>query len=177
MLQLFVNGLFGMVFGHLWDFFHPKDFANGFSQLFQLYFHITQGHISCWITHVFGVARIIAMTKLVNGVCPIVLGETLHQFTNHILCFQFMLNPTHFSSHPFGVTTKGGCEQIIYVVKCTLDFHPNWFVIQLHVVNAFNLVFKGVIFQKLRVTCGDIIQFIPFVHAFHAQVSPISQSS
>jgi hypothetical protein len=32
--------------------------------------------------------------------------------------------------------------------------------------NTFNLVSKGVVFQELHATNGDIIQFIPFVHAF-----------
>jgi hypothetical protein len=41
------------------------------------------------------------------------------------------------------------------------------------VANAFNLVLKGLIFQELYVACGDIIQHIPFVHAFYAFVSPL----
>jgi hypothetical protein len=31
----------------------------------------------------------------------------------------------------------------------------------------------GVIFQELRVATGDIIQLIPFVHAFYAFESPL----
>jgi len=34
--------------------------------------------------------------------------------------------------------------------------------------NAFNLMLKGVILQTLHAIGGDIIQFIPFVHAFYA---------
>jgi hypothetical protein len=37
----------------------------------------------------------------------------------------------------------------------------------------FNLVLKGVIFQELRVTNGDIIQFIPFVCAFCVVECPL----
>ncbi len=36
----------------------------------------------------------------------------------------------------------------------------------LDVTNTFNLISKGVIFQKFRTIGGDIIQFIPFNHAF-----------
>jgi hypothetical protein len=32
---------------------------------------------------------------------------------------------------------------------------------------------KMVIFQEFRVTCGNIIQFIPFVYAFYAFESPL----
>jgi len=38
---------------------------------------------------------------------------------------------------------------------------------------CFNSVSKKVIFQKLRATCGDIVQLIPFVHAFYAFKSPL----
>jgi hypothetical protein len=39
--------------------------------------------------------------------------------------------------------------------------------------NIFNLVLRTIIFQKLHVTNGDIIQLIPFVHAFYAFESPL----
>jgi hypothetical protein len=42
--------------------------------------------------------------------------------------------------------------------------------------NAFNLMLRGVIFQKLCATNGDIIQFIPFVHTFYAFESPLFYS-
>jgi hypothetical protein len=35
-------------------------------------------------------------------------------------------------------------------------------------VDVFNLVSKGVIFQEIHVAGVDIIQLIPFVHAFYA---------
>jgi hypothetical protein len=41
------------------------------------------------------------------------------------------------------------------------------------VANAFNLILKGVIFQEFGVTCGDTIQFIPFVYASYAFESPL----
>jgi len=44
------------------------------------------------------------------------------------------------------------------------------------VVNAFNLVSRGAIFQELCVTSGDIIQLILFVRAFYAFESPLFYS-
>jgi hypothetical protein len=58
-----------------------------FHKLFQLCFHITQGHIPCQITHVFGLANLLAMTKPLGEVCPITMGEALYQLTSRILCF------------------------------------------------------------------------------------------
>jgi hypothetical protein len=42
--------------------------------------------------------------------------------------------------------------------------------------NAFNSMSKGVIFQELDVKGGDIIQLIPFVHAFYTSKSPLFHS-
>ncbi len=100
MLHLSTSGIFGMVFEHFRDYFHFEDSTNGFLQLFQLCFHITQGHIPPQITHVLGAAHLLAMTNPSGGVHSIVIGETLYQLTNHILCLQFhMIFATHFSPH------------------------------------------------------------------------------
>jgi hypothetical protein len=40
-------------------------------------------------------------------------------------------------------------------------------------MNAFKLVSRRVIFQKLHAIGREIIQFIPFVHAFYAFESPL----
>jgi hypothetical protein len=65
------NGPFKMVFEHLWDYFHLKDLMNGFFQLFQLCFHITQGHIPPQIAHVLGAACLLTMTKPLGGIHPL----------------------------------------------------------------------------------------------------------
>jgi hypothetical protein len=75
MSNLSISGHFGMVFEHFYNYFHLEDYTNGFSQLFQLCFHITQGHILHQITHILGVAHFLTMTKFLS-VCPIVVGET-----------------------------------------------------------------------------------------------------
>jgi hypothetical protein len=89
MPHLSANDPFRMVFEHLQDYFHPKDSTSEFPQLFQFYFHITQGHISHQITHVFGVAYFLIMTKPSNEICPIAMGEMLYRFISYTLCFQF----------------------------------------------------------------------------------------
>jgi hypothetical protein len=59
---------------------------SGFLQLFQLCFHIAQGHIPPQIAHVFGVVRLLVRTKPSGGVHPIAMGETLYR---HKSCFMF----------------------------------------------------------------------------------------
>jgi hypothetical protein len=125
MLHLLASDHFGMVFEHHRNFFHPKDLVSGFFQLFQLCFHITQGHIPPQIACILGAAYLLTMTKPLRGVHPIVVGET-YRLTSHALCFQFLETfTTHFSPHQFGVTTKCGCEVVIHGMKCTLDLHTN----------------------------------------------------
>jgi hypothetical protein len=89
MSRLSTSSPFGMVFEHLQNSFHSKGFTSGFPQLFQLYFHIVQGHIPHRITHILGMTYLLVMTKPSCGVCPIALGEALYQFTSNILCFQY----------------------------------------------------------------------------------------
>jgi len=60
--------------------------------------------------------------------------------------------------------------------KCTLDLHPDWVVFQHDVANTFNSVSRIIIFQKLCVVGGDIIQLIPFIYAFYAFESPLFYS-
>ncbi len=86
MPHLLWSGPFGMIFEHFWNCFHPIDLASGFFQLFQFYSHIAQGHIPPQIAHVLGAACLLAMIKPSGGIHPIVVEETLYQFTSHTLC-------------------------------------------------------------------------------------------
>jgi hypothetical protein len=88
---------------------------------------------------------------------------------------RFMLSiPWNFCNTFFAKPIwKGGCEIEIHDIRCILDLHLVWVVFQLDVANAINSVSRKVIFQKLRVIGGDIIQFIHFVHAFYAFESPL----
>jgi hypothetical protein len=88
---------------------------NGLPQLFQLCFHIVQGHIPHRIAHVFRATYLLTMTKPSHGVCPIIMGEVLYRLTDYTLCLYFCnAFTTCFSLHQFKVANKGRCETIIY---------------------------------------------------------------
>ncbi len=111
---------------------------SGFFQLFQLCFHITKGHIPPRIIRVLGVGCLLAMTKILGGIHPIAVGETLYRLTSRALCLQFHNTfVTHFSPHKFRVATKGSCETVIHGIMCTLELYLDWVVLQLDVANAF----------------------------------------
>ncbi len=142
--------------------------------MFLLCFHIAHNHIPLQIAHVLRMVCLLTMTKPSNGVRLVAVKEPLYWFTNHALCFQFYdAFATHFFLHQFGVVMKDICEVIIHDIKCTLNLHLDWVILQLDMANVFNLVLRGAIFQKLYITCRNIIQFIPFVHAFYAFESPL----
>jgi hypothetical protein len=126
MLQLSTNSFFGMVFEHLWDCFHPKDFTSGFPQLFQLCYHIMQGHIPCWIAHILGVVCLLTIIKPLSGVRPIVVKETLYWFTSRILCLQFC---DAFATH-LGAFIIKGTKDCMYTHKILHphDFDITWIV-------------------------------------------------
>jgi hypothetical protein len=177
MSHLSTSAPFGIIFEHLVNYFHPEDFASGFPQLFQLCFHIAQGHIPPQIACVFGVAHLLTMAKPSGGICSIAVGK--HYIDSQAVFYVF--NYVKLLQHTFPhtnleFTTKGGYQAVIHGIKCTMDLHPNWVVLQLDVTNAFNSVSKGVIFLKLHAISGDIIQFIPFVHAFYTFESPLFYS-
>jgi hypothetical protein len=86
MPHLSTSGHFGMVFEHLQNCFHLYDSTNGFLRLFQLCFHIAQGHILRQITHVVVVPCLLAMIKPLDEVCPIVVGNVVSIHNSHFLC-------------------------------------------------------------------------------------------
>jgi hypothetical protein len=87
MLHLSISGLFGMIFEHLQNCFHPKDSVNGFLQLFQVCFHITQGHNPPQITHVLGMACLLTMVKPLGAVRPIGVGK--HCINSQVAFYAF----------------------------------------------------------------------------------------
>ncbi len=89
------------------------------------------------------------MTKPLGGIYPIVMG-------NHYIKLQaafYAFNFAKFLQHIFPHTNLKLQLKVVVIcgIKCTLDLHPHWVVIQLDVENAFNLVLRGVIFQELHV--------------------------
>jgi hypothetical protein len=173
MPHLFTNNLSGIVFEYLWNYFHLEDSISGFPQLFHLCSHIAHGHIPRQIAHIRGAICLLTMIKPWGGVCPITMGEALYWPTNHTLCLQFHdAFATHFSLHQFAITIKGRCEAMIHRIKCTWDIHPNLVVLELDMVNVFNSMLKGVIFQKICATCGTSYNLsLSFVHFMHLNLT------
>ncbi len=99
----------------------------------------------------------LALTKPLGSIQPIVIGEVIYWMVNRGLCLQ--LQDTifaHLSPHQFGVTVKGGCEAVVHVIQPTLDAHPDWVVLQVDFANALNIISYQVIFKKLCIV-GNLL--------------------
>jgi hypothetical protein len=124
MSHLSASGIFGMVFEHLRDCFHPEDSTSGFLQLFKLCSHIVKSQIPLQIASVLCTAHLLTMTKPSGKVCPIIVGQAMYQLISRTLCFQLCDTfVTNFSPHQFGITTKGDYEKIVHGIKYILNFY------------------------------------------------------
>ncbi|KAL2620674.1 hypothetical protein R1flu_000879 [Riccia fluitans] len=86
------------------------------------------------MAYLLGASRLLALEKPSGGVRPIDVGEVLYRLVARTLGFQFReALADHFSPLQFGVATRGGCETIIHGLHATLDLHPDWVVLQVHV--------------------------------------------
>jgi hypothetical protein len=66
------------------------------------------------IVCVFGVVKLLALSKPSGGIKPIAMGEVLYWLINRALCFSFQDEFSfHLSPHQFGVVVKGGCEAVV----------------------------------------------------------------
>jgi hypothetical protein len=104
-LLVLVNGLLGMIFEHSPKKKHLKYSLSGFSHLFQLCFHIAQGHIPNYIVHLIDIACHLTIVKLFDGgVLPYLIWGMFYHLVSTI-CLQFhdsFLAPLF--PHQFGVS-------------------------------------------------------------------------
>lgn len=128
---------------------------------------VTQGHIPCHIMHVLVTTHLLAMTKLFGNLCPITIGNVLCWFTSYGQCFQFLnvvvtrLLALIWNNHQRHVWNYNAWHSMWLRSSFRLSCPP------IQHGKHFNSMSIGVMFQKLCVVNGDIIQFIPFIHTFY----------
>jgi hypothetical protein len=143
--HLSLGGFFGMVYEHISRCFIPEYPFLGFSKYFKLFlllfvvislgqWHWCWGLADCWQWR--RTRKVISEVFFWLISCSIVL-QVQGSFQEHL------------SPHEFGVLIFGGCENIPFDIKALSDLHPNWVMMQVNVENAFNNVFRAVIFKEL----------------------------
>jgi hypothetical protein len=73
--HLFSNGLFGMVYEHMSNCFILEDSSSRFFELFKVAIAIACGDISRLVALVLGTSRLLAITKNLKSLRPIVVGK------------------------------------------------------------------------------------------------------
>jgi hypothetical protein len=58
------------------------------------------------------------------------------------------------SLHYFRIIIKRGCETMVHDIQAVVDVHPDSVVLQVDIVNAFNIISLRIIFQKMCVSGG-----------------------
>ncbi len=135
--------------------------------MLQLCYRVGQGHIPYHIAHLLVTTHLLAMTKPFGNVCPITTGDMLYWFTSYGLCLQFLdivvtcfLAPIK-NNHQRQVWNYNAWHSMCFRPSFKLSCPPTQHG------KCFNWLSKGIMFQKLCVTSGDIIQFILSIHKFY----------
>ena len=76
-------------------------------------------------------------------------------------------------SMQFGFAFRGGCEVANLGVRLLLESSPTWGVIEVDVKNAFNTIYRRVIFEELRAARGVLGGIFLFVRTFYGASSPL----
>jgi hypothetical protein len=105
------------------------------------------GHFPWPIACVLGVARLLVLSKPLNGIKPIAMGKVFYQLVNNTLCFQLHdVFSSHMSPRQFGMAARGKCEVVVHDIRVALDVHLDWVVLQVDVANTFNSILCKIIF-------------------------------
>ena len=93
-------------------------------------------------------ARLIPIAKKDGGVRPIAIGTIFHKLiSSAVMCNIKEKLPGFFSPVQFGVGIPGGAENVVHGVRNLLSDHPDWVLVSLDLVNAFNSVSRPAFFQ------------------------------
>jgi hypothetical protein len=83
--HLFSSGLYGMVYEHISRCFIPEDPSLGFSDVVAI---VVRMDIFKLVVIMLGVNKLLAMTKDISGLCPIVISDVFFQFISHSIVLQ-----------------------------------------------------------------------------------------
>jgi hypothetical protein len=108
-----------------------------------------------WLNNIFAYSKLIGLVKPsednkklklrpigIGMVWPKIISKSIlnhyHPYTNDF-----------FEPFQFGLS-KSGLESITHITKEALKQHPNWVLLRLDLVNAFNTILRKIIFQEIQ---------------------------
>jgi regulator of sigma D len=85
------------------------------------------------------------------------MGEAFYRLMNRALCLQFCdVLVSHLSPYHFKVVIRKGCEVMIHNIQATLDAHLDWVVLQVNIINTFDIILHKTIFLKHQAIGGQL---------------------
>jgi hypothetical protein len=107
-------------------------------------------------------ANLFGAKKKCGGVRPIAVGNLLRRLTSK--CFSFALADraaTLLGPHQLGVGIRGGIEAIIHTVREVLqDGDANMGILQIDLINAYNMADRDSAFREVEENFPDIIKWV-----------------
>ncbi len=127
-----------LVYELLQDYFILDDYINDFDLIFEIFEHITCGHVPPLVSHLLVASRLLTLEKKSEAFDPLWLEMW---FITCTLTIQFKNTfVEHFSQNQFGVATPNGCETFMGLKLCCIYIHSGWYY-KWNVSNVFNIVF------------------------------------
>eukprot|EP01036_Dinobryon_divergens_P029340 gene29340-38419_t len=107
-----------------------------------------------WLNEIFAYSKLIGLVKQSdeNGnlkLRPIGIGMVWPKIISKtILNYYRSSAKDYFEPHQFGLS-QSGLESITHITKEALKEHPDWVLLRLDLVNAFNSIFRKIIFEEV----------------------------
>jgi hypothetical protein len=136
-----------------WRFMHLKAFTKGNDRgvnlLVKVVNRIVRGELPEEVRDDLMRARLVALLKPDNGIRPIAIAEVLYRLASGMLCCAIAaqlaaaLGPKQFGAPG----RKGGSEAMVLGIATCLAQHPEWVLLAIDLVNAFNKVLRKAILE------------------------------
>ena len=78
--------------------------------------------------------------------------------------------PGFFSPVQFGVGIPGGAENVVHGVRNLLSDHPDWVLVSLDLVNAFNSVSRPAFFRQVEEHFPNILPWVWQCYGQHSHL-------
>ena len=106
-------------------------------------------------------ARLHGAMKKDGGIRPIAVGNLLRRLVGKCCACKLQERAgAHLSPHQLGVGVQGGCEAIVHTVREALERDPSLWLLQVDLVNAFNLANRDDAMEEVARLFPEILAWV-----------------
>ena len=128
-----------------------------------------------WLNNIFSYSKLIGLVKQsddnqklklrpigIGMVWPKVISKTILNY--YLPRAKDFLEPLQFG------LSKSGLESITYITRQALQDHPDWVLLRLDLVNAFNSILRKIIFKEVS---AHFPLLLPWLHCLYGEFSQL----